>query len=343
MRRAEELGYDRFGIWDSPALFREPWVTLASVARDTTRIRLGHLGDEPALASPAVTAACAATLDDLGARPRVHRDRCGRHRRWHLGLGTAKLAELEATCSRFAVCSSVARRLARPRADAALGRPPPHPDHHRGAHASRSLRLAGRIGDGVVVGLGITPEVVASSLELLDTGAREGGRAARRPRGLVHVVLVGRRAAGKRAGGRLVGDGLRSPLRRLGRRAQVHPRGAQSAAARDRQGLRPARARAPVGRAESRRTSSLPTGSASATTSASGSCSRARPTRSRRSSGRAIRRGRENFDGAIDADLPEHEERITHGRGSCCRGPGGSTSGHGRPGTSRTDTSGLTA
>lgn len=40
MRRAETLGYDRFGVWDSPALFREPWTTLASVARDTKQIRL---------------------------------------------------------------------------------------------------------------------------------------------------------------------------------------------------------------------------------------------------------------------------------------------------------------
>ena len=28
MARAEALGYDRLGVWDSPALFREPWVTL---------------------------------------------------------------------------------------------------------------------------------------------------------------------------------------------------------------------------------------------------------------------------------------------------------------------------
>jgi alkanesulfonate monooxygenase SsuD/methylene tetrahydromethanopterin reductase-like flavin-dependent oxidoreductase (luciferase family) len=38
MRRAEELGYDRHGIWDSPALFREPRLTLGSVARDTERV-----------------------------------------------------------------------------------------------------------------------------------------------------------------------------------------------------------------------------------------------------------------------------------------------------------------
>jgi 5,10-methylenetetrahydromethanopterin reductase len=44
------------------------------------------------------------------------------------------------------------------------------------AHGRRSLRLAGRIADGVVVGLGIAPEVVTRSLEELEAGAREAGR-----------------------------------------------------------------------------------------------------------------------------------------------------------------------
>src|SRR5205085_11944983 len=38
---AEGMGYDRIGIWDSPALFREPWVTLAAVATATRRAAIG--------------------------------------------------------------------------------------------------------------------------------------------------------------------------------------------------------------------------------------------------------------------------------------------------------------
>src|SRR5262249_14579339 len=44
------------------------------------------------------------------------------------------------------------------------------------AHASRSLRLAGRIADGVVIRLVSSPGVVAGSLELLEAGARDAGR-----------------------------------------------------------------------------------------------------------------------------------------------------------------------
>ena len=89
MRRAEALGYDRFGVWDSPALFREPWVTLASAARDTERIRLGTWVTNPLSRHPLVTAACAATVDDL-APGRVYIGiGAGGTGVWHLGLGTA--------------------------------------------------------------------------------------------------------------------------------------------------------------------------------------------------------------------------------------------------------------
>lgn len=44
------------------------------------------------------------------------------------------------------------------------------------AHGPQSVRLAGRVGDGVVIGLGVTPDVVRGSLELLAEGAWEAGR-----------------------------------------------------------------------------------------------------------------------------------------------------------------------
>src|SRR5919106_1798579 len=178
MRRAEGLGYDRFGVWDSPALFREPWTTLASAARDTERIRLGTWVTNPLSRHPLVTAACAATVDDL-APGRVYIGiGAGGTGVWHLGMKTAKLAELEE------YVLAMRGLLERGRAEW-RGRPltlpwagPRRIPIIMGAHASRSLRLAGRIADGVVIGLGITPGVVASSLELLEAGAREGGRSA---------------------------------------------------------------------------------------------------------------------------------------------------------------------
>ena len=45
---AEALGFDRIGVWDSPALFREPWVTLGAMARTTRAGPARHVGHEPA-------------------------------------------------------------------------------------------------------------------------------------------------------------------------------------------------------------------------------------------------------------------------------------------------------
>ncbi len=176
MRRAEDLGYDRFGVWDSPALFREPWTTLASVTRDTSRIRLGTWVTNPLSRHPLITAACAATVDDL-APGRVYIGiGAGGTGVWHLGMSTAKLAELEAYV--VAVRGLLETGGAEWQGHALTL---PWAGRRRipiimGAHASRSLRLAGRIADGVVIGLGVTPDVVESSLERLDAGAREGGR-----------------------------------------------------------------------------------------------------------------------------------------------------------------------
>ena len=43
------------------------------------------------------------------------------------------------------------------------------------AHAQGSLRLAGELADGVIIGAGTTPEVVKGSLEALAQGARFSG------------------------------------------------------------------------------------------------------------------------------------------------------------------------
>jgi len=44
------------------------------------------------------------------------------------------------------------------------------------AEGPRTLELAGRVADGVIVGLGLTPEVIALSLDAIARGARAAGR-----------------------------------------------------------------------------------------------------------------------------------------------------------------------
>jgi 5,10-methylenetetrahydromethanopterin reductase len=63
--RAEELGYRRVWVYDSPALYGDLWVAIARAAETTDRIGLGTGVAVPSLRHPMVTASAIATVEDL--------------------------------------------------------------------------------------------------------------------------------------------------------------------------------------------------------------------------------------------------------------------------------------
>src|SRR5512141_3256930 len=95
---AEHFGYDRIGVWDSPALFRDPFVTLACQARDTRRISLGTWVTNPRARHPVATASAAASLDDLAPGRTYIGIGIGGTGVIHLGLRAAKVQHLEEYC-----------------------------------------------------------------------------------------------------------------------------------------------------------------------------------------------------------------------------------------------------
>ena len=62
---AEQLGYDRVWIYDTPALQLDVWMTLALCAQRTARVGLGPAVLIPSLRHPLVTASAIATLEGL--------------------------------------------------------------------------------------------------------------------------------------------------------------------------------------------------------------------------------------------------------------------------------------
>jgi 5,10-methylenetetrahydromethanopterin reductase len=62
---AEELGYDRAWVFDSPALFADPWMTLARAADRTSSIRLGVSVITPRMRHLVANAGAIATLAAL--------------------------------------------------------------------------------------------------------------------------------------------------------------------------------------------------------------------------------------------------------------------------------------
>ncbi|MFL5662844.1 MAG: TIGR03560 family F420-dependent LLM class oxidoreductase [Ktedonobacteraceae bacterium] len=80
---ADELGYETVWVPDhlltappSQAMLFESWITAASVARDTTRVRIGHLVTANSYRNPALQAKMASTLDVLS------------HGRFTFGIGS---------------------------------------------------------------------------------------------------------------------------------------------------------------------------------------------------------------------------------------------------------------
>lgn len=307
---AEAMGYDRVGIWDSPALFREPWVTLAAIAGRTSRISIGTWVTNPVSRDPVVTASAVASLDDL-APGRVYLGiGAGGTGVWHLGRPASTMSELEAyiLAVRSLLETGHAVYEGRQQRLEWAGRRIPI---IVSAHGQRSLRLAGRVADGVVIGLGITPDVVRGSLEVLAEGAAEAGRtlddidvwftcfwfveeesAAALAQARWAATAFSHHFARWGVEGRFVPDDLQEPVVKLGRAYDLVTHGAVP----DEQKERYAALADELGIGEYLRRRFVFAGS---------------PVEIEEQIRAAISAGASNFDGAIDAELDEHRERIT--------------------------------
>ncbi len=174
-RVMEETGYDLLGVGDSQSLYREAYVSLTVCALASTRLRLGPTVTNPITRHPAVTASAIASLDEISGG------------RAFLGVGTGdsaiynlgqRLTPLD-TLRRTLVTLKALMRGERVEYEG-------HPIHTQwirrpvplwiAAEGPRTLELAGELCDGVIVGTGLTPEVVADSLACLERGARKSGR-----------------------------------------------------------------------------------------------------------------------------------------------------------------------
>lgn len=171
----ERHGYAILGISDSQSICRDVYVTLGLCAAATERVRLGPRVITPVTRHPAVAAAAAATLEELAPGRTMVGIGSGDSAAYNIGLKAVPLAELRAyalairellTTGRTEYHGATARfTWARARVPLFLA-----------ASGPKTLRLAGRIADGVVVRTGILPEIIRDSIAEVHEGAREAGR-----------------------------------------------------------------------------------------------------------------------------------------------------------------------
>ncbi len=172
---AEAGGFADLWVPDSPALYRDPYATLALLARATRQARLGTLATNPLTRHPAVTASAILTIQELSGGRACLGIATGDSAVRRLGAAPARLAELEAAIRlmRRLTAGSPSHAVEGVTIRFAAGPPVPILVVASGL---RTLELAGRVADGVVLNVGVHPHVLAAALDRIHAGARAAGR-----------------------------------------------------------------------------------------------------------------------------------------------------------------------
>jgi 5,10-methylenetetrahydromethanopterin reductase len=174
-RRAERLGWDYAFIPSSPLRRQDPYVHLAFAAMQTERIGLGPLIENPVMRHPAVIASSIATVASLAPERTLLGYGVGDTAVRLMGKRPATVAELEAATlltRQLLAGESVEVNATRP---AQLRHALPVPVWIA-AGGPRTLRMAGRVADGVFIRVGKHEANLRTAIEAVRAGAIEAGR-----------------------------------------------------------------------------------------------------------------------------------------------------------------------
>ena len=172
---AERIGMSHAFIPVNPLAIQDPYVMLAAGAAATSSMTLGPLLETPVLRPPAVAAGSISTIDAVAPGRAMLTYGVGDTAvRW-LGKRPATVAELERA-------TDEARRLLAGEeievgaaAPARLLHPRPVPVWIA-AGGPRTLRMAGRMADGVFIRVGTSPANLRAAVDAVHAGATEAGR-----------------------------------------------------------------------------------------------------------------------------------------------------------------------
>lgn len=174
-RASEAAGFDILALADSQSLFRELYVSMAVAAGATERIRLVPGVSNVVTRHLAVSASAIASLDELSGG------------RVALGIGTGdsalyNLGERPVSVTGMEEAVAALRGLFEGRTvsyrdrDVHVGWSRRRVPIYLAAEGPRMLHLAGQVADGVIVGSGLLPELIADARARLAGGAASAGR-----------------------------------------------------------------------------------------------------------------------------------------------------------------------
>ncbi len=178
-RLAEEMGFDFVGIADSQSLFREAFVSLGMIGQATERVMIGTAVTNPVTRHPAAMASAIASVQEISGGRAMLGIGTGDSAVYNLNERPRGLAGLrDYIAARRGLLAgestSFGGRDVHTRWVGGLDQPPV--PIYIAAEGPKTLELAGEIADGVICGMGLSPELAALSLEHLRIGAARAGR-----------------------------------------------------------------------------------------------------------------------------------------------------------------------
>jgi probable F420-dependent oxidoreductase len=174
--RAEELGFRYAWTYDSHILWEEGYIPLTLAAHATSRIKLGHCVTNPGIREPTVTASAYATLQEVSAGRMAMGIGRGDSSRRVVGLKPVPVARFEAALEMIKEMMNgrpVSWNDRELQLEWAQGQP--EIPMYVAGYGPRALRVAGRVGDGVVIQLA-DPEITKWIIGRARDAATEAGR-----------------------------------------------------------------------------------------------------------------------------------------------------------------------
>jgi 5,10-methylenetetrahydromethanopterin reductase len=179
VRMADGFGAAAIGTYDSAFLGGDAYVRATLIALAAPRAAIGLRPTNPLTREPQVMASFLASLDALTGGRAFMDIASGDSAVLNIGFASATRARIEdyVTCVRGLLANGEATYQGRPQRVrwASLAVRPRVPISIC-AEGPRMLHLGGRIGDGVIAGTGLLPEVIRDTIARVHAGAREAGR-----------------------------------------------------------------------------------------------------------------------------------------------------------------------
>src|SRR5881396_2960571 len=179
VKMADDYGAEAIGTFDTAFIGGDAYVRATLIAQASARARVGLRPTNPLTREPQVMASFLASIDHLTDGRAFMDMASGDSAVLNIGYRAASRARIEdyVTCVRDLLAKGQATYQGRPqRVRWSSSAVRPRVPISICAEGPRMLHLGGRIGDGVVAGTGLLPEVIKDTIARVHAGAREAGR-----------------------------------------------------------------------------------------------------------------------------------------------------------------------